>query len=81
MSECFPKSRPLRGNVKVELGKSNYVTKADFKNATGANTSKFAKNVDLASLKPETDKLDIGKLETTLVDLSKVSDAVKNKVC
>ena len=69
MSEYFPKSRPLRGNVKVELDKSNYVTKADLKNATGTNTSKFAKNVDLASLKPETDKLDIGKLGTTLVDL------------
>ena len=45
------------------------MTKADLKNATVTNTSKFAKNVDLASLKPETDKLDIGKLETTLVDL------------
>ena len=33
--------------------------------------------VDLASLNLEFDKLDIDKLETTPVDLNKVSDAVK----
>ena len=32
--------------MKVELGLSNYATKADLKNVTGADTSKFA----LASL-------------------------------
>ena len=67
-------------NVKVELDLSNYATKADLKNATGVDTLKFAKKVDLASLKSEIDKLDIGKLETTSVDLSKLSDAVKNEV-
>ena len=41
---------------------------------------KFAKKVDLASLKSETDKLDIGKLETTPVDISKLSDVVKNEI-
>ena len=30
------------------------------KNATGVNTSKFAKKFDLANLKSEIDKLDIG---------------------
>ena len=30
--------------------------------------------------KVKVDKLDIGKLETTPVDLSKLSDAVKNEV-
>ena len=67
-------------NVKVELDLSNYATKADLKNATGVDTLKFAKKVDLASLKSEIDKFDIGKLETTSVDLSKLSDAVKNEV-
>ena len=46
MSEYFPKSLSLGANVKVELDLSNYVTKSDLKNATGADTSKFAEKVD-----------------------------------
>ena len=38
------------GKVKGELDLSNYVTKADLKNAAGVDTSKFAKNVDLTNL-------------------------------
>ena len=41
------------------------------KNAAGADTSKFAKKVDLASLKSIIEKTDIGKLETNSVDLEK----------
>ena len=63
MSEYFPEPKSSGGKVKVELDLSNYATKADLKNATGVDTSKFAKNVDLASLKSEVDKLDIDKLE------------------
>ena len=37
---------------------SNYATKADLKNVTGVDTSKFAKKIDLASLKSEVDKLE-----------------------
>ena len=66
--------------MNVELDLSNYTTKEDFKNATGVDTSKFARKVDLASLKSEIGKLDINKLETTPVDLSKLSDAVKSEV-
>ena len=36
---------------KVELELSNYGTKSDLQDATGIDTSKFAKNTDLASLK------------------------------
>ena len=54
--------------------------KTDLKNAIGVDTSKFAKKVDLVSLKSETDKLDNGKFRTTPVDLIRLSDAVKNKV-
>ena len=43
MSEYFPKPKSLIANVKVELHLSNYATKADFKNATGIDTSDFAK--------------------------------------
>ena len=36
--------------------------------------------IDLASLQSEIDKLDIGKLEATPVDLRKLSDMVKNEL-
>ena len=59
---------------------SNYASKYDLENATGVDKSKFAKKVDLASLKSKIDKLHIDKLETTLVDLRQLSNAVKNEV-
>ena len=68
MNKYFPKLKLLGGNVKVELDLSNYVTKADLKNATGVDASKFAKKVDLASLKSKIDKFDIAKLEITPID-------------
>ena len=43
---------------------SNYTTKSDLKNATGVHTSKLAKKADLANLKSEVDKLDIGNIKT-----------------
>ena len=49
--------------MKVELDLTNYVTKDNWKNATGVDTPKFAKKVDLTSLKSEVDKLDIDKIE------------------
>ena len=49
--------------IKVELDLSNYATKTDLKNATGVDTSKFAKRVDLANLKFSVDKLDIDQLK------------------
>ena len=45
MSEYFPEPKSSGGRVKVELDLSNYATKADLKNATGVDTSKFTKNV------------------------------------
>ena len=59
MSEYFRKSKSSGANVKVDLDLSNYATKSDFKNATGADTSKFAKKVDSANLKSNVDKSDI----------------------
>ena len=47
---------------------SNYATKSDLKNATVVDTLQFAKKDDLANLKLEVDKLNIGKLETTHSD-------------
>ena len=43
MSEYFSESNSLGVKVKLELDLSNYATKSDLKNATGVDTSKFAK--------------------------------------
>ena len=42
---------------------SNYATKPHLKNATGVDTSQFAKNDYLANLKSEFDKLDINRFK------------------
>ena len=60
----------LKGNIEIEVDLSNYATKADLKNATGADTSEFAKKTDLASLKSDVDKLDIAKLKNVPSGLS-----------
>ena len=39
MSEYFPKPKPLRENVKVELDLSNYATKKDLENPTGIGSN------------------------------------------
>ena len=76
MSEYFPEPKYEGGKVKVELDLSNYATKADLKNATGVDTSKFAKKVDLASLKSNVDKLDIDKLKNVPTNLSNLKSKV-----
>ena len=77
----FLKLRLLEGNVKVELDLCNYATKMDLKNTAGVDMLKFdTSRVDLAGLKSEIDKLDIDTSKTTLVDIIKVSDIVKNVV-
>ena len=81
MSQYFPKpSEPFGGDVSVNVDLSNYAAKTDLKNATGIDTSKLAAKSDLVSLKAEVDKLDIDKLVPVPVDLSKLSDVVKNDV-
>ena len=62
--------------MKVELDLSNYPTKVDLKNATGVDTSKFAKKVDLPNLKSNVDKSDIDKLKNVPTNLNNL----KNKV-
>ena len=77
MIQYFPKPfRTFGGNINVKVDLSNYTTKTDLKNVTHVDTSSFALKITLASLKTEVDKLDIDKLATVPVDLSKLSDAV-----
>ena len=62
--------------VKVELDLSNYAIKTDSKNATGIDTSSFAKKVDLANLKSNVDELDIDKLKNLATNLSNLKSKV-----
>ena len=79
MSQYFPKPyEPFSGDINLEVDLSNYATKADIKNISNVDTSSFALKSNLASLETEVDKLDIDKLVPASIDLSKLSDAVKN---
>ena len=79
MSQYFPKPyEPFGGDINVKVDLSNYATKADIKNISHVLTSSFALKRNLANLKTEVDKLDIGKLVPVPVDLGKLNDVVKN---
>ena len=81
MSQYFPKLyEPFDGDINVKVDLSNYATKTDTKNFSHIDTSSFALKSNLASLKTEVDNLGIDKLVPALVDLSKLSDVVKNNV-
>ena len=81
MSQYFPKPyEPFGGDINVKIDLSNYATKSDIKNISHVDTSSFALKTNLANLKTEVDKLDIDKLVPVPVDLSKLSDVVKNDV-
>ena len=81
ISKFYPEPSETFGrdiNVTVDL--SSYATKADIKNISHVDTSSFALKTNLANLKTEVDKLYIDKLVPVPVDLSKLSDVVKNDV-
>ena len=81
MSQYFPKPyEPFCGDINVKVDLYNYTTKADIKNISHVDTSRFALKSNLAILKTEVDQLDIDKLVPIPVDLSKLSDVVKNDV-
>ena len=81
MSQYFSKwYEPFDEDINVRVDLSNYATKTDLKNISHVDTSSFALKSNLASLKTEVDKLDINKLVPVSIDLSKISDAVKNDV-
>ena len=81
MSQYFPKRyEPFGGDINVKVDLSNYATKTDLKNVTHVGTSSFALKTNLTNLKTAADELDIDKLAPVPVDLSKLSDVVKNDV-
>ena len=81
MCKYFPKPyEPIGRDINVKVDLSNYATKKDIKNITHVDTSSFALKTNLANLKTEVDKLYIDKLVPVPVDLSKLSDVVKNDV-
>ena len=80
-SQYFRKPyEPFEGDINVKVDLPNYATKADLKNTTGIDTSKLAAKSDLASLKAKMDKIDVQKLKTVLIDLSKLSSVANNEV-
>ena len=71
MSQYFPKLyEPFGGDINVKVDLSNYATKADNKNISHVDTSRFALKTNLANLKSEVDKLDVDKLKPFPTDLS-----------
>ena len=79
MSPYFTKPfRSFGGNINVKFDLSNYGIKTDLKIVT--HVDNFALKTNLASLKTEVDKLDVDQLAPVPVDLSKLSDVVKNDV-
>ena len=82
MSQYFPKpfNSQFGDSIKTKIDLSNYATKTDIKNISQVDTSSFALKTNLANLKTEVGKLDIDRLVPIPVDLSKLSDVVKNDV-
>ena len=81
MSQYFGKPfEPFGGDINVKVDLSNYATKTYLKNVSHVYVSSFAVKSNLSSLETEVDKLDIDKLVPIPVDLSKLSDVVKNDV-
>ena len=76
MSEQFPEPKSSGGTGKVELDLSKYAIKADLKNATGVDTSRFAQKVDLANLKSDVHKSDIDQLKSVPTSLNNLETKV-----
>ena len=81
MSQYFSKPyESFGGDINVKVDLPNYATKTDLKNISHVGVSSFALKSNLASIKTEVAKLDIGKLKLAPNDLAKLSNVVKNYV-
>ena len=86
MIQYFPRSyEPFGGDTNVNGDLSNYTRKknkkrTDLKKVAVVDTSNLAAKFDLASLKAKIDKIDVDKLNSVSVVLSKLSNVVNNEV-
>ena len=79
MNQYFPKPyEPFGGDINIRAELCNYATKTNIKNVSHVDTSSFALESNLVSLNAEVGKLDIDKFVPVPVDLSKLSDVLKN---
>ena len=79
MTQYFPKPyEPFGRDINVKVDLTNYATKADIKNITHVDTSGFALQTNLASIKTKADKLDIDKLKFLPNNLSNLKNEMKN---
>ena len=76
----YPPYKSSSNNIKVELDLTNYATKTDLKNIAHVDVSSFASKTNLADLKTEVYKIDVGKLKRTPTDLDRLSNFVKKDV-
>ena len=72
----FSRTETSGGRVNVELDLSNYVTKTDLKNVTGVDRLKFAKKVNLVSLKSNVDISHINEFKNVTTNLSNLKGKV-----
>ena len=80
ISQYFPPYESSSNNIKVQLDLTNYATKDDVKNITHVDIGSYATKTNLAALKSEVDKIDVDKLNAVPVDLTKLTNVVKNDV-
>ena len=77
MSQYFSKLyEPFGGDINVKVYLFNYATKTDIKSISHVDTSSFALKANVASLKTDTDKLDIDKLNSSTNNLSNLKNRV-----
>ena len=81
MSQYFLKLyKPFDGDISDKVNRSNYATMTDITNISHVDTASFTLKSNLGSLKTEIDKLDVNKLLSVSLDLSNLSDVVKNDI-
>ena len=81
MSDYFRRRyKSFDGDISVKVDLFNYATKTDLKNVSHVDVISFALKSNLARLRTEVDKIDADRLKTVLVNLAKLSNAVKNYV-
>ena len=81
MSQYFPNPYGrYNKDISVNSDLSSYATKADLKGATRVDTFNLASKSILAKLKAKVDKIEIERIKTVPVDLSKLSNIMNNEV-